>query len=244
MTENQKKINPAFWVPTLYFSEGLPFVATSVVSVLMYKSLGLSDSDIAFFTTLIMWPWTLKPLWGPFLEMFKTKKYFVVATQFIGGITFGLLSLSLPLEGFFKYSLSLFVIIAFNSATHDIAADGVYVNSLESKEQAKYVGWQGAFYNVAKVLSQGALVYIAGKLELALGIVEAWMVVMGIIGIILIIMGFYHLKMLPTGGVSTKVNSVSEAYKTFIEVLKTFFAKNIFIGESRLLFYTECRKDN
>ncbi len=238
MTENQKKINPAFWVPTLYFSEGLPFVATSVVSVLMYKSLGLSDSDIAFFTTLIMWPWTLKPLWGPFLEMFKTKKYFVVATQFIGGITFGLLSLSLPLEGFFKYSLSLFVIIAFNSATHDIAADGVYVNSLESKEQAKYVGWQGAFYNVAKVLSQGALVYIAGKLELALGIVEAWMVVMGIIGIILIIMGFYHLKMLPTGGASTKVNSVSEAYKTFIEVLKTFFAKKyIYWGIAFIVFY-------
>ncbi|MFZ1292248.1 MAG: MFS transporter [Melioribacteraceae bacterium] len=220
-----KKGHPALWVPTLYFSEGLPFVATSVVSVLMYKSLGLTDSDIAFFTTLIMWPWTLKPLWGPFIEMFKTKKYFVVATQFIGGITFGLLALSLPLAGFLKYSLSLFVIIAFNSATHDIAADGVYVNALDNNDQAKYVGWQGAFYNVAKILSQGALVYIAGRLELVLGIVEAWMVVMGIIGSILIVMGFYHIKMLPTGGISTNVGSVREAFKTFSDVVKSFFAK-------------------
>lgn len=225
------KRHPATWVPTLYFSEGLPFVAASVVSVLMYKSLGLSDSEIAFFTTLVMWPWTLKPLWGPFIEMFKTKKYFVVGTQFIGGIAFGLLALSLPLTGFLQYSLAMFVIIAFNSATHDIAADGVYINSLNTHEQAKYVGWQGAFYNVAKVLSQGALVYVAGRLELVLGIVEAWMVVMGIIGTILILMGFYHIKMLPSGGSSKTVNNVNEALSTFRKIVKSFFEKkNIFWG--------------
>ncbi len=226
MSQNiTKKNHPATWVPTLYFSEGLPFVATSVVSVLMYKSLGLSDSEIAFFTTLIMWPWTLKPLWGPLLEMFKTKKHFVVATQFIGGIAFGILALTLPFEGFLKYSLVMFVIIAFNSATHDIAADGVYINSLTPNEQAKYVGWQGAFYNVAKVLSQGALVYVAGKLELSLGVVEAWMIVMGLFGLILIIMSLYHFKMLPTGGLSTPVHSVREAFETFGEVVKSFFKK-------------------
>ena len=128
MDKKNKYKHPRTWVPTLYFSEGLPFAATAVVSVLMYKSLGLSDADIAFFTTLVMWPWTLKPLWGPLLEMFKTKKHFVVATQFIGGISFGILALTLPLEGFLQYSLVMFVIIAFNSATHDIAADGVYIN--------------------------------------------------------------------------------------------------------------------
>lgn len=233
-----KKKHPATWVPTLYFSEGLPFVATSVVSVLMYKSLGLSDSEIAFFTTLIMWPWTLKPLWGPLLEMFKTKKHFVVATQFIGGVAFGLLSLTLPLEGFLQYSLVMFVIIAFNSATHDIAADGVYINSLSLIEQAKYVGWQGAFYNVAKVISQGGLVYIAGVFELTLGIVEAWMVVMGIIGLIMIFMGFYHLKMLPTGGTANNVKNINEAFNTFWEVLKTFFAKKyIFWGIAFIIFF-------
>jgi len=220
-----KNIHPATWVPTLYFSEGLPFVATATVSVLMYKSLGLSDSDIAFFTTIVMWPWTMKPLWGPLLEMFKTKKHFVVATQFIGGIAFGLLALSLPLEGFLQYSLAMFVIIAFNSATHDIAADGVYINTLNLKQQAQYVGWQGAFYNVAKVLSQGALVYIAGKLELTVGVTEAWMIVMSLFGLILILMALYHLKMLPSGGSSNEVQNPKEAFETFTDVVKTFFQK-------------------
>ena len=230
--------HPATWVPSLYFSEGLPFVATATVSVLMYKSLGLTDSQIAFFTTLVMWPWTLKPLWGPLLEMFKTKKHFVVITQFIGGIFFGLLALTLPLEGFMQYSLIMFVIIAFNSATHDIAADGVYINTLTSKQQAQYVGWQGAFYNVAKVLSQGALVYVAGKLELTIGVTEAWMVVMGLFGVILILLSLYHLKMLPSGGSSTSVDSVSEAFRTFKEVVKSFFKKkNVLWGLAFIILF-------
>lgn len=237
-SEKVRKKHPATWVPTLYFSEGLPFVATSVVSVLMYKSLGLSDSEIAFFTTLIMWPWTLKPLWGPLLEMFKTKKHFVVLTQFIGGIAFGILALTLPLEGFLQYSLVMFVIIAFNSATHDIAADGVYINTLSPKEQAEYVGWQGAFYNVAKVLSQGALVYVAGKLELTIGVVEAWMIVMGLFGVILILMSLYHFKVLPTGGSSKTVNNVGEAFQIFWEVVKSFFEKkNIYWGLAFIILF-------
>lgn len=230
--------HPATWVPTLYFSEGLPFVAAATVSVLMYKSMGLSDSQIAFFTTLIMWPWTLKPLWGPLLEMFKTKKHFVVATQFIGGILFGLLALSLPLDGFFRYTLVLFAIIAFNSATHDIAADGVYINTLPKKQQAKYVGWQGAFYNVAKVLSQGALVYVAGQLEIRIGVVHAWMVVMGLFGAILLLLGLYHLKMLPSGGGAGQVKSAGEAFATFWDVVKTFFMKkNIWWGIAFIILF-------
>jgi len=220
-----KSKHPASWVPTLYFAEGLPFVAISVVSVLMYKSLGLSDSEIALFTTLVMFPWTFKPLWSPLLEMFKTKKYFVVGTQFIGGVTFGLLALSLPLDGFWMYSLVLFLIIAFNSATHDIAADGVYINSLSASQQSNYVGIQGAAYNAAKIISQGALVYVAGKLELRIGVTEAWMVVMGIFGGIMILLALYHTKMLPTGGSSSKVESVGDAFKTFGEVFISFFKK-------------------
>ncbi len=239
MSQNiAKKKHPAVWVPTLYFSEGLPFVATATVSVLMYKSFRLSDAQIAFFTTLIMWPWTLKPLWSPLLEMFKTKKHFVVATQFIGGVAFGLLALSLQLDDFFQYSLAMFVIIAFNSATHDIAADGVYINTLSSKEQAQYVGWQGAFYNIAKILSQGALVYVAGKLELVIGVAEAWMIVMGLFGGILILLALYHIKMLPTGGASTSVKNVKEAFGTFWEVLRTFFQKkNIYWGIAFIILY-------
>ena len=185
-----------------------------------------------------MWPWTLKPLWGPLLEMFKTKKHFVVATQFIGGVAFGLLSLTLPLDGFLKYSLAMFVIIAFNSATHDIAADGVYINTLSPKQQAQYVGWQGAFYNVAKVLSQSALVYVAGKLELTIGVVEAWMIVMGLFGGILIVMGLYHSKMLPSGGTANNVKSLSEAFETFWKVVKSFFRKkNILWGIAFIILF-------
>src|SRR5258706_1507570 len=114
---------PALWVPSLYVAEGLPFVATILVSVQMYKSLGLTDGEIAAFTSLVAWPWSLKFLMSPFMEMFKTKKYFVVATQFIGGISFVCLALSLSGDFFVRYSLAFFGLIAFTSATHDIAAD-------------------------------------------------------------------------------------------------------------------------
>jgi PAT family beta-lactamase induction signal transducer AmpG len=220
-----KKLAPGFWVPTLYFAEGLPFVVINVVSVLMYKAMKVSDSQITLFTTLIILPWTLKPLWGPLLEMFKTKKYFVVATEFIAGVTFGLIMLTLHLHDFFGMSLALFAIIAFNGATHDIAADGVYINALTEKEQSEYVGWQGAFYNVAKVLSQGAFVYLAGVLEKSMGVVTAWTMVMGLFGVVLILISFYHTKMLPTGGATGAVKSAKEAFATFGDVVKTFFEK-------------------
>jgi PAT family beta-lactamase induction signal transducer AmpG len=219
------KLYPARWVPTLYFAEGLPFVAIAMVSTLMYKSMGVSDAQIAFWTSIVMLPWTLKPVWGPFLEMFKTKKHFVVATEFIAGVTFGLLALSLPLEGFFRYSLAFFAIIAFNGATHDIAADGVYINVLTEKLQAQYVGWQGAFYNIAKVFTQGALVYLAGQLEISIGVLHAWMIVMGVFGAIMAALSLYHARFLPSGGASRQVTSVREAFATFWEVVRTFFQK-------------------
>ncbi len=237
-TETTKARNPAFWVPTLYFAEGLPFVAIATVSTLMYKSMGVSDAQIAFFTTLVMWPWTLKPLWGPVLEMFKTKKHFVIATQFIGGIGFGLVALSLPLPNYFSYSLALFGILAFTGATHDIAADGVYITSLSNAQQDKFVGWQGAFYNVAKVLSGGAFVYLAGRLEQSAGVTYAWMVVMGAFGLILLVIGFYHLRVLPSGGAATTVTSFVDAFHTFWDVVRTFFQKkNIAWGIAFIILY-------
>jgi len=148
-----------------------------------------------------------------------------VATEFIGGVAFGLLALSLPLEGFFRYSLAFFAIIAFNGATHDIAADGVYINVLTEKLQAQYVGWQGAFYNIAKVFTQGALVYLAGQLEISIGVLHAWMIVMGVFGAIMAALSLYHARFLPSGGASRQVKSVREAFATFWEVVRTFFQK-------------------
>ena len=218
-------VYPARWVPTLYFAEGLPFVAIAMVSALMYKNMGIADAQITFWTSLVMLPWTLKPLWGPALEMFKTKKHFVGGTEFIGGVAFGLLALTLPLDGFFKYSLALFAIIAFNGATHDIAADGVYINVLSPKLQAQFVGWQGAAYNIAKVFTQGALVFLAGQLETSIGITRAWMTIMGVYGAILVALSIYHAKFLPSGGAATHVMTLGEGFGTLWDVIRTFFQK-------------------
>ncbi len=229
-SDESKPVYPARWVPTLYFAEGLPFVAIAMVSSLMYKNMGIADAQIAFWTSLVMLPWTLKPIWGPLLEMFKTKKHFVIATEFIGGFSFGLLAFTLPLDGFFRYSLALFAIIAFNGATHDIAADGVYINVLSQKLQAQFVGWQGAAYNIAKVFTQGALVYLAGQLEMSVGIVHAWMIVMGVFGSILVLLSLYHLRFLPPGGSATTVTSLREGFTTLWDVIRTFFQKKYILS--------------
>lgn len=236
--ESKVPLRPARWVPTLYFAEGLPFVALAVVSTLMYKDMGVSDAQIAFWTSLVLLPWTLKPLWGPLLEMFKTKKHFVVGTQFIAGVMFGILALTLPLEGYFRYSLALFALIAFNGATHDIAADGVYINVLSEKLQAQYVGWQGAAYNIAKIFSQGALVFLAGQLEESVGIVRAWMIVMAVFGAILLLLSLYHSRVLPSGGAATRVTSLREGFATLWDVVRTFFQKQYILwGVAFILLY-------
>ena len=230
--------HPATWVPTAYFAMGLPFVAIAQASSLMFKNLGISDTKIAFWTTLIMIPWTLKPLWSPILEMFKTKKHFVVGTQLITGITFALVALSLPLPGFFTYSIAFLAIIAFSGATHDIATVGVYINELSPENQSKYIGWQGAFYNVAKILSGGALVYVAGELEKTIGVVNAWMAVMAIYGVIMILLSIYHMRMLPQGTSGVAVASVKEGLQTFKDVAVTFFQKkNIILSVLFVIFY-------
>ena len=158
------KRSPIAWVPTAYFAMGLPFVVLNMVTVLMFKGLGVEDKLITFWTSLILLPWTLKPLWSPFLELFKTKKFFVVLTQLVTGVTFGLVAFSLNLPHFFSVAIALLAIIAFSGATHDIVCDGVYMSELTPSEQAKYIGWQGAFYNIAKIVATGGLVYLAGVL--------------------------------------------------------------------------------
>jgi PAT family beta-lactamase induction signal transducer AmpG len=233
-----KKTHPAVWVPTAYFAEGLPNVAVMIVSVLMYKSMGLADSQIAFFTALASWPWMLKPIWGPLLEMFKTKKHWVVGTQLAGGLAFGVMSFSLQSPNYFEYTIALFAIIAFISATHDIAVDGIYVNVLSDKQQAEYVGWQGACYNIARVLSQGVLVYVAGQLEKSLGVVEAWRIVMGIFSALLLLLSVYHYFVLPSGGTSKTVTTLKETFSGFGEIVRTFFEKeHIWWGIAFLVLY-------
>ena len=221
-----RRRSPIFWVPTAYFGMGLPFVVLNMVAVLMYKGLGVSDAKIAFWTSLIMLPWTLKPLWSPLLEMYRTKKFFVVLTQMVSGVTFGLIALSLHLPSFFAVTIALFAIVAFSGATHDVACDGVYMDELNAQEQAKYIGWQGAFYNLAKILANGGLVWLAGMLKDEFGVVHAWMIVMLMCAGIMILIGLYHIRILPSGGgASGEVNTVRDALNVLWEVIRSFFQK-------------------
>lgn len=236
---NRKAFYPVSWVPTVYFAMGLPFVVLNMVSVLMFKGLDISDAQIALWTSLIMLPWTLKFLWSPFLEMFKTKKFFVVFTQIASGVGFGLVALSLQLPHFFACSIALLAVIAFSGATHDIATDGVYMTELSKSDQAKYIGWQGAFYNIAKIVASGGLVYLAGWLVKRFGGVEgasgevvyeanvhAWMIVMFVMAIVMISLGLYHTRMLPSGGAATsEATSFKETFDKLVEVILDFFKK-------------------
>ena len=237
-TVPNRKRSPIYWIPSTWFAMGLPFVALATSSSIMYKNLGISDSQIAFWTSLIMLPWTIKPLWGPFLEMFKTKKFFVYTTQIFTGCLFGLVALTLHADHFFSLSIAVLSMIAFSGATHDTAADGVYLNELTPKLQAKYVGWQGAFYNIAKVFSGGALVYLAGEMEKKYGIANAWMTVMFIYGVVMIILGLYNMKMLPSGVKASGVHSFKDGIITLKDVIVTFFQKkNIWYSLCFIVLY-------
>lgn len=161
ITPPQKAVSPVRWVPTAYFAMGLPFIAINLVSVFMFKDMGISDTQITFWTSLIMMPWTLKFLWSPFLEMYRTRKFFVLATELISGVLFGVVAFSLHFDYFFAISISTMAVIALSGATHDIACDGVYMAELDKQTQAKYIGVQGAFYNVAKLVANGGLVAIS-----------------------------------------------------------------------------------
>lgn len=233
------KRHPLTWISTVYFAMGLPFVALAQASSLMFKNLGITDTKITLWTSLIMIPWTFKPLWSPVLEMFRTKKVFVVATQFITGISFALVAFSLHLPDFFAYSIAFMAVIAFSGATHDIATVGVYLNELTPQEQSKYVGWQGAFYNIAKILSGGALVYMAGELEKSMGVTNAWTIVMLLYGAIMIILAVYHTRFLPLGESNVEdVKSLKEGLLTLKDVTVTFFQKKgILLSILFVVFY-------
>ena len=230
--------NPITWIPTAYFAMGLPFIVLNMVTVLMFKGLGVEDKLITFWTSLILLPWTLKPLWSPFIELFKTRKFFVIVTQIITGITFGLVAFALQLPHFFSISIGLLAIIAFSGATHDIACDGVYMGELSPADQSKYIGWQGAFYNIAKIIGTGGLLYLAGYLieqyqEAGKGDVLAanqysWMIIMAILCAVMVLLGVYHIFMLPTGGIAQKRqgNSTLEVMKELKGVLLDFFKKS------------------
>ena len=160
-----KKRNPWAWIPTLYFAQGLPYVAVNVITVIMYKRLGISNTDIALYTAWLYLPWVIKPFWSPFVDLFKTKRWWTLTMQWIIGFGLAAVAFAIPTPFFFSLTLAVFWLIGFASATHDIASDGYYMITLSEHEQSLYVGIRSTFYRIATIVGQGLLVIIAGLIE-------------------------------------------------------------------------------
>ena len=238
--------SPLKWVPSAYFAMGLPFVILNMVCVLMFKGLGIADSQITLWTSIIMFPWTLKFLWSPLLELVSNKRMIVVATQIICGAGLACVALALHLPSFFAVCIGLLAVVAFSGATHDIALDGIYMSELSEQDQAKYIGWQGAFYNIAKLVATGLLVYLAGVLidakeaagatseEAAL---HAWTIIMATAAGLLIVLGIYHRFSLPAG-CRKEDNERKSAGEELKAVISDFFTKkHIWIYIAFIILY-------
>ena len=172
MEKNVKNTNsrsPWAWIPTLYFAEGIPYVVAMTVSVIMYKRLGISNTDIALYTSWLYLPWVIKPFWSPFVDLIKTKRWWIVSMQLLIGAGLAGVAFLIPVPFFFQATLAVLWLLAFSSATHDIAADGFYMLALDSGQQSFFVGIRSTFYRLAMIMGQGVLIILAGSLEVATG---------------------------------------------------------------------------
>lgn len=210
MLNSESKISPWLWVPTLYFTEGIPYFLVNSISVMLFAKMGVPNDQLAFFTTLLYFPWFLKGLWSPFVDILRTKRWWIIAMQALLTVLCILLTISLPhpaaetiaakatSAGTFRFTLLLFIIAAFASATHDIAADGYYMLAHDTKSQAAFVGIRSTFYRIAAVFSQGVLVYIAGYLENRTGNIPlAWQMTLGATSVVMLLVTLYHSFFLP-----------------------------------------------
>ena len=216
------------WIPTLYFAEGLPYFAVTAISVILYKSMGLSNSDIALYTSWFYLPWVIKPFWSPIVDMLSTRRKWIVATQLIMGAALASIAFTIPLASYLQWTICLFWLIAFSSATHDIAADGFYMLGLDQEGQSFFAGIRSTFYRIATIFGQGVLIYFAGKLETLTGNVAlSWSITFGILCVILTFIGIYHSRMLPTPQSDTprSIQSIKEIFSGFKNIIFTFFKK-------------------
>ena len=223
----EKKKNPITWVPTTYFAMGLPFVMLSLVSPIIFKDLGIANDKIAFWTSLLILPWSLKPIISVIMELYGTKKQYIVITELLSAALFGLVVFALPLPNFFTLALALMGAIALSGSTHDIAGDGMYMHQLDAPTQSLYSGWQGAFYNLAKVLANGGLIFLAGWLvnSKGLSIVASWQLILSICAIILGLVGLYHFYALPNDHKPTTTEDFSEKSQELWRIFADFFSK-------------------
>jgi PAT family beta-lactamase induction signal transducer AmpG len=233
--------HPLTWVPSLYFAEGLPLWVVLIVAGVMFKSMGISNEQIGHWTGLLVLAWAFKPLWSPLLETSNNKRFFVVVFQMIGGVALGLIALSLQLPNSIAVTVALLGVIALASATHDIAADGLYIASLSNKQQTLFAGWQGAFYNASKFVISGGLVVLAGDLQTKMNMApaQAWSIIFAIMGFGLIALACYHLWSLPSNPVAIVApTSIKEGFATLYEVIVDFFKKpGVWLGIVFILLF-------
>ena len=223
-----KSSSPWAWIPTLYFAQGLPYVAVMTISVIMYKRLGISNAELAFYTGWLNLPWVIKPLWSPFIDLMKTKRWWTTTMQLLIGAGLAGIAFTIPTEQFFQWTLAIFWLMAFSSATHDIAADGFYMLGLNSHQQALFVGIRSTFYRIATIAGQGLLIMLAGHLETSTGnIPYAWsLTFMVLAGLFLALWG-YHQFALPRPDSDKAARKVSSntLMKEFFATFVSFFKK-------------------
>ncbi len=227
--QGQPKRRQWRWVPSLYFAEGLPYAIVTVVSVVFFKRLGLSNADATLYTGWLYLPWVIKPLWSPWIDLLKTKRYWILITQFCLGAGFAGVALTIPADAFVQYTLVFFWLIAFCSATHDIAADGYYMLALSPSNQAWFVGIRNSFFRAAWVSGQGLLVVAAGLLEqsdaLGRNVPLAWSLTFLIAAGIFLMLALYHTRALPkpAADASRSIGDRSEVLPAVIATFASFF---------------------
>ncbi len=218
--------SPIRWVPSLYFVQGMQFFVVMLIAGLMFKNMGVANDQIARWTGLLGLAWAFKPLWSPFLEMARSKKLIVVAMQFTSAAGLGAMALALQLPAYFAAAIAVLFVLAYASATHDIACDGLYMASLSDKQQAAYAGWQGAFFNASKFLTLGGLLVLAGALEKQVGVFNAWSAIFVLLAVVLALLAAYNAWALPgTLNTAHADLTVAGVWDTLREVVADFLQK-------------------
>ncbi len=216
------------WISTLYFAQALPYVAVMTLSVIMYKRMGISNTDIALYTSWLYLPWVIKPFWSPLVDLIRTKRWWTVTMELFIGIGLGALAFTLPLSCFFQATLAVFWVVAFMSATHDIAADGFYMLALTEHQQSFYVGIRSTFYRIATIVGQGLLVMLAGVIEKRTGDIPlAWMAVMLALSLFFLVVSLYHGVILPRPIIDRPAPGVTarNIIREFLATFASFFKK-------------------
>lgn len=249
MATNTSIRSPWSWIPTLYFAEGMPYVVVMTVAVIMFKKLGISNTDIALYTSWLYFPWVFKPIWSPLVDILKSKRWWIVSMQILIGAALAGIALCLPGPEAFRYCLAFMWLLAFSSATHDIAADGFYMLALDEKKQAYFVGIRNTFYRFAVIAGQGLLVMLAGLLEkqyvLRLpeyqAVSQAWAVTFYLLAFLFCGLFVYHHFILPrpskdreNTGATTPKQVIMAFAETFVEF---FRKKHILSALAFILFY-------